>query len=299
MSRLCSRSDLSAAPVTARASRGTGALCISMMCLLVGCSSLSGPTLFDPVDTGEDKVIPKTDSEPEPVDTDTDGVADEEDNCPDDRNPNQLDFDGNGLGNVCDPMTFTTVSGTVASTASVGVPLVGSCAIPFTLTADTAEVQVQLDDDAALVALEVTSLGFEDAPTRLCELNVVVDIDVTLADLLLTNRAGALPVSFPSRAKSHDTGELEGTTTSDHPVTGSATLALTAVGVSSPGVALALDGALPPFVAALDATGPELRLTFTDSKVALLSDTIGITEPIEANAAFELTGLVGTLTLTP
>lgn len=273
-----------------------------LLFVLAGCSGgISDPTPRNPLDTGETEVVPsETGTSSEPPDSDRDGVVDADDNCPDDPNPNQLDFDGNGLGNVCDEMMFTTVSGTVASTASVTVPVVGSCAILFTLTADAAEVHVQLDDDANLVKLEVASLGFEDAPTRLCELNVVVDIDVTIQELLLTNRGGAFPVSFPSRAKFHDAGELEGTTTAEHPVTGSGSVALTAVGQSSPGVALSLDGALPTFGAVLQATGPELRLVFSDAKVPLLADTLGIEEPIEANAVeFELTGLVGTLTLTP
>jgi probable HAF family extracellular repeat protein len=36
-------------------------------------------------------------------DTDGDGVADVEDNCPDEPNPEQADGDGDGLGDVCDP----------------------------------------------------------------------------------------------------------------------------------------------------------------------------------------------------
>jgi hypothetical protein len=36
------------------------------------------------------------------VDTDNDGVPDEEDNCPDTPNPDQADLDGDGVGDVCD-----------------------------------------------------------------------------------------------------------------------------------------------------------------------------------------------------
>ncbi len=38
-----------------------------------------------------------------PVDSDDDGVNDNEDNCPNTFNPLQMDTDGDGLGNVCDP----------------------------------------------------------------------------------------------------------------------------------------------------------------------------------------------------
>lgn len=37
-----------------------------------------------------------------PLDTDNDGVADSEDNCPEESNPDQTDSDGDGTGDVCD-----------------------------------------------------------------------------------------------------------------------------------------------------------------------------------------------------
>lgn len=37
------------------------------------------------------------------TDTDGDGVNDDRDNCPNDSNPDQMDSDGDGLGDVCDP----------------------------------------------------------------------------------------------------------------------------------------------------------------------------------------------------
>ncbi len=39
-------------------------------------------------------------------DSDGDGIIDSEDNCPNDPNPNQEDADGDGLGDVCDPIPF-------------------------------------------------------------------------------------------------------------------------------------------------------------------------------------------------
>ena len=36
------------------------------------------------------------------IDTDDDGIPDSDDNCPSTPNPDQADFDGDGLGDVCD-----------------------------------------------------------------------------------------------------------------------------------------------------------------------------------------------------
>src|SRR3990172_2645712 len=44
----------------------------------------------------------KDTDEPLPVDTDDDGVPDDQDNCPDISNPEQEDSDNNGLGDACD-----------------------------------------------------------------------------------------------------------------------------------------------------------------------------------------------------
>lgn len=43
---------------------------------------------------------------PAETDADDDGIADEDDNCPDDANPGQEDADGDGLGDACDACPF-------------------------------------------------------------------------------------------------------------------------------------------------------------------------------------------------
>ena len=59
------------------------------------------PDYFDIVDMGAYEFQTACDWEVDP-DCDDDGVLNEDDNCPDDRNPNQADFDGDGAGDVCD-----------------------------------------------------------------------------------------------------------------------------------------------------------------------------------------------------
>jgi len=45
---------------------------------------------------------PHCDTEPPITDTDSDGIPDVEDNCPNVSNVNQEDLDGDGIGDVCD-----------------------------------------------------------------------------------------------------------------------------------------------------------------------------------------------------
>ena len=49
------------------------------------------------------EAVPEVDPQPLPGDEDGDGVADDEDNCPQSYNPSQLDFDGDLAGDLCDP----------------------------------------------------------------------------------------------------------------------------------------------------------------------------------------------------
>jgi hypothetical protein len=52
---------------------------------------------------GDYSYKPSIKSEPPPEDRDGDGIQDSADNCPDDKNADQLDYDGDGVGDACDP----------------------------------------------------------------------------------------------------------------------------------------------------------------------------------------------------
>jgi hypothetical protein len=115
------------------------------------------------------------------VDTDEDGIPDELDNCPDDYNPRQLDFTGNGVGNVCDdPITFNVLategapfllrtSGQPNAGGGIGGLLGGIGAIEFDLEVVAGTVTFSLDDEGEIF---VSALRFE-----LGEQTVPLEID--------------------------------------------------------------------------------------------------------------------------
>ena len=56
--------------------------------------------------------------EPEPVDTDGDGVGDRCDNCPRDPNPDQANADGDRRGDACDQVPSQRATSPAATTAA-------------------------------------------------------------------------------------------------------------------------------------------------------------------------------------
>ncbi len=64
--------------------------------------ALANPALAAP--EADDKPAAAAEQGLQPLggDSDGDGVADDNDNCPDVQNPDQTDSDGNGIGDACD-----------------------------------------------------------------------------------------------------------------------------------------------------------------------------------------------------
>lgn len=69
----------------------------AIVALLAGCIAFSGCSDDKDVQLGQN-----TDDTPSAVDTDGDGINDEQDNCPAIANPNQTDTDRDGVGDACD-----------------------------------------------------------------------------------------------------------------------------------------------------------------------------------------------------
>ena len=76
-----------------------------------------------------DSWIYDSDDDPTEVDSDSDGIANEEDNCPNTPNPSQTDSDGNDIGDACDSdstrmtMEFPTTGMATGTRATTRAPM--------------------------------------------------------------------------------------------------------------------------------------------------------------------------------
>jgi hypothetical protein len=236
------------------------------------------------------------DGDPGP-DSDMDGVGDGSDNCPDIANPNQLDYDENGTGNVCDTQTFTTITGNLMTTAEASSDVAGSCEIPIMIMVTGGQILVQLDDDAAVAAFEISNLQVADILDKECAL--LVTANVSLTNFTITNNGGAFPVNMPHSLVMHDGGQIAGMSNAEHPVISNATLSASVNGEPAMDSELMLDGALPVFTANITGGGASGTMSFMDPMFVLAMDQFMIEMPIPLTIDFQLTGLVGTLTLAP
>jgi hypothetical protein len=228
---------------------------------------------------------------------DMDGVADGSDNCPDIANPNQLDYDDNGAGNVCDTQVFTSVTGNLNTTAAADSGIAGDCVIPLMIMVTSGEIRVQLDDDAAVAAFEIGNLQVADILDQECQL--LVTANVSLNNFMITNSGGAFPVSMAHSLAMHDGGQIAGMSDIPHPVLSTATMSASVNGGEPMPSELMLDGALPVFTANIMGGGASGTMSFADAQFLLAETEFMIEEPIPLTIDFTLTGLVGTLNLAP
>lgn len=233
------------------------------------------------------------------ADMDGDGLLDKEDNCPMAANPNQLDYDGDAIGNVCDdPLRFQIISGTppefnqLDTEASAAMGLM--CKFPVNLIAIGGDVQISLDD-AGLGKVFAASISFADTPELTCDL-VLVNVKLKIQKLVIT---GDMPflVGFPFTTADHDAGNLNGMMDMPHPIIIDGTINITESSnpdLAPPGEAplMMVPGAFPAGQVAASGAGKDVQLTFDDNSSTVLEQMTmtGIT--------IKLTGLKGTLKLT-
>jgi hypothetical protein len=93
-------------------------------------------------------------------DADGDGYGDKADNCPTVYNPDQADYDNDGIGDLCDPTPY-------GAAAALIVPITGS-------------EPVDLSCDAATI-IRLPSGNFITAPTELCEMQGILTQEFEVA----------------------------------------------------------------------------------------------------------------------
>lgn len=148
------------------------------------------------------------------ADEDGDTIANKDDNCRCDPNPNQLDFDGNSVGNVCDaPLSFTIADGAppefnkLDSQASAAMGPIG-CNFPVSLIGTGGDIQVTLDDEGQ-AKLFAVRLNFADTQELTCEIPVLLTVKLRIEQLVISG-VDPFTVGFPFTVADHNAGMLSG-----------------------------------------------------------------------------------------
>ena len=225
-------------------------------------------------------------------DSDGDGVPDSVDNCPSDANPNQLDFNGDGEGNVCDPIDFALTNGFLDTRLEADFPFSG-CDDNLFLNVVGGVASLRFDDDASMVGLELRELDVAPPNDGGCSsLFGFVNIEV---DGMTQPPGAPYPVSVPHSLADHDAGVVWGTTSATHPMRIATQLNLVGPGINTGGFQpVEFVGALPTVdVETLDA-GSSLALNFFDTGLVLAGQTFGSSGAVNV----EFVGLQGSLSLT-
>ena len=236
------------------------------------------------------------DGDPGPLDSDMDGIDDDLDNCPDLPNPKQLDFDGDERGNVCDPIVFTKVTGSLETTFEIGTAFAG-CDLMGALPVVGGEVQVRLDDDALIATFQITRLELGDVPPQDCDFGVV-GATFGLTDSTVLAVGPPFPVQMLHGQAQHDAGVVTGDSNIPHPAKLETTVVSSIDNGRAMMIALDVTGELPIFNADISDQGAAGRLEFAGDDL-VFGTTIMINQPVPLGIDIDMVGLYGALSLGP
>ncbi len=232
------------------------------------------------------------------ADEDGDGVANMADNCRCDANPNQLDFDGNAVGNVCDaPLVFTIADGVppefnkLDTTAKAEKGL--SCQFPVALIVVNGEVQVTLDD-VGTAKIFAARLNFADTPELTCDLTLL-KVKLRIQDFFAVGPE-PFTVGFPFDVPAHDAGTIEGPTDTPQNILVSGVINVTESSnerLAMPGEnpIEMVPGAFPTGIASVIDKGAQVTMVFDDEDSTVFEQTT------MSDIKIRLFGLKGTLRL--
>lgn len=232
------------------------------------------------------------------ADEDGDGVPNSTDNCRCGANPNQLDFDGNAVGNVCDePLVFTIADGVppefnkLDTTARAEMTL--SCMFPVSLIVLNGDVQVTLDDSGT-GKIFAARLNFADTPELTCDL-ALLKVKLRIQDFFAVGPE-PFAVSFPFTLAHHADGTIAGQTDTPQSILVSGIINIT----ESSNEDLApkgqsplemVPGAFPAGIASVIDNGKQVSMEFDDE------DSTVFMQKTMSGINVRLAGLKGTLRL--
>lgn len=259
------------------------------------------PTTTDPTTSTTTGVMPGDCAAPaDDADEDGDAIANKDDNCRCDANPNQLDFDGNSVGNVCDePLKFTIADGAppefnALQSQATASQFIAMCQFPVTLVATGGQIEVTLDD-VGTGRVFAASVNMADTPQLECDIPLIVNVKLVIKSLVITGPE-PFAVTFPFTVPDHDSGTITGLMSAIHNIVVNAILDVqesSNEGIAMPGESPLMDvpGSFPAGTVTVDNATGQVTVDFDDDgHTVFQQETMG-------GLQITLSGLTGKLRL--